>query len=252
MSYVVHTLNYVARTRKASVGDDVFEVVGRWIDWMEVRELSEETVRNYADALLRAGRIARKDPRRFDADDVVSVLRTYGKHGGAKVMMLRALRSFASFACSRKLMKADPTRDLRLRNARPGQTPALSPDEVRDLLRAAFRKSPWRGVVGQFEPAGRCPDLPSGRTLGTMPERSRKRPRDLNEMARQIVDEATDEDRAPDEATGEPTKDPAAVELGRRGGLKGGKARASKLSAERRREIARRAAQARWARSRPE
>ncbi len=41
-------------------------------------------------------------------------------------------------------------------------------------------------------------------------------------------------------------KNPAAVELGRRGGLKGGKARASKMSAERRKEIARSAARKRW------
>jgi len=38
----------------------------------------------------------------------------------------------------------------------------------------------------------------------------------------------------------------AAAELGRRGGLKGGKARAAKLSSEERKEIARKAAKARW------
>ncbi len=43
------------------------------------------------------------------------------------------------------------------------------------------------------------------------------------------------------------TKDPVAVELGRRGGLKGGKARAAKLSPAQRVAIARRAARARWA-----
>lgn len=37
-----------------------------------------------------------------------------------------------------------------------------------------------------------------------------------------------------------------AVALGRRGGLKGGKARAEKLSAQERSEIAKKAAQARW------
>jgi hypothetical protein len=45
-------------------------------------------------------------------------------------------------------------------------------------------------------------------------------------------------------------KNPAAVELGRLGGRKGGKARAEKLSPERRREIARKAAEARWAKKR--
>ncbi len=43
-----------------------------------------------------------------------------------------------------------------------------------------------------------------------------------------------------------PVKNPAAVALGRLGGLKGGKARAEKLSPKRRTDIARRAAKARW------
>jgi hypothetical protein len=45
-----------------------------------------------------------------------------------------------------------------------------------------------------------------------------------------------------------PQKDPAAVALGRRGGLKGGKARAASLTKEQRAEIARKAAAARWKR----
>jgi hypothetical protein len=77
-----------------------------------------------------------------------------------------------------------------------------------------------------------------------MPKRSSKRPRDLNSLAASIVDDATEE--APEPEPVEPEKDPAAVALGRRGGLKGGKARAEKLTAEERREAARRAAQARW------
>ena len=45
-----------------------------------------------------------------------------------------------------------------------------------------------------------------------------------------------------------PEKNPAAVALGRLGGLKGGKARAAKLSKRKRKEIATKAARARWAR----
>jgi hypothetical protein len=44
-------------------------------------------------------------------------------------------------------------------------------------------------------------------------------------------------------------KDPAAVALGRKGGLKGGPARAAKMTAEERRESARKAVQARWAKA---
>jgi hypothetical protein len=76
-----------------------------------------------------------------------------------------------------------------------------------------------------------------------MPDRSRKRPRDVNELAKRLVDEATGEVPPFNPDAG---KDPAAVALGRKGGLKGGKARAEKLSPEKRAEIARKAARARW------
>jgi hypothetical protein len=79
----------------------------------------------------------------------------------------------------------------------------------------------------------------------SMPERSRKkRPRDVNALAAAIVAEATDEDREPEDPY--EGKNPAAVELGRKGGLKGGRARAEKLTPEQRSEIARKAAAARW------
>jgi hypothetical protein len=73
-----------------------------------------------------------------------------------------------------------------------------------------------------------------------MPKRSSKKPRDVNALAKAIVSEATDD---PTEG-----KDPAAVALGRRGGLKGGKARAAKLTPEQRSQAAKKAAQARWRR----
>lgn len=65
-------------------------------------------------------------------------------------------------------------------------------------------------------------------------------PKDLNLRAKGIVDMATG-DVDPDEG-----KNPAAVALGRLGGIKGGKARAEKLSPERRKEIAKKAAEKRW------
>ena len=79
-------------------------------------------------------------------------------------------------------------------------------------------------------------------TVVSMPKRSSK-PRDLNKLAADIVREATSEEPAADPDEG---KDPAAVELGRRGGRKGGRARAEKLTPEQRSELARKAAQARW------
>jgi len=73
-----------------------------------------------------------------------------------------------------------------------------------------------------------------------------RRPRDPNQLAKRIVDLATGEATEQTPFPPDDGKDPAAVSLGRRGGLKGGKARAEKLTAERRAEIARRAAASRW------
>lgn len=69
-------------------------------------------------------------------------------------------------------------------------------------------------------------------------------PKDVNETAFRILQEATGE--IPKTGTPDPEKNAAAVELGRRGGLKGGKARAEKLTPEQRSEIAKKAAASRW------
>ncbi len=73
-----------------------------------------------------------------------------------------------------------------------------------------------------------------------MPKRSSSSKRlDANQIARNVVALATGEEQPH-------KKNPAAVSLGRRGGLKGGKARAASLTPERRSEIAKKAAAKRW------
>ena len=76
-----------------------------------------------------------------------------------------------------------------------------------------------------------------------MPKRSSKKqtPKDTNELAAFIVGQATAEPEEPQKE-----KNPHAVALGRMGGLKGGKARAERLTPEQRQEIAKKAAQTRW------
>ena len=83
-----------------------------------------------------------------------------------------------------------------------------------------------------------------------MPSRAstakKKRPRDTNQLAWSVVQEATGqalpEEEKPD------TRNPAAVALSKLGASKGGKARAKALSASKRKTIARKAAKARWKR----
>lgn len=77
-----------------------------------------------------------------------------------------------------------------------------------------------------------------------MHTRSSKRPRDANQLAKLIVDIATEDGKSLPFVPRK--KNAAAVALGKLGGKKGGKARADRLSPERRREIAQRAAAARW------
>ena len=79
-----------------------------------------------------------------------------------------------------------------------------------------------------------------------MPMKKDKRPRDTNALAKAIVDLATGQAV---EVVEEDTRNVHAVELGRLGGLKGGKARAEKLSSKRRSQIAKDAANVRWKKS---
>lgn len=78
-------------------------------------------------------------------------------------------------------------------------------------------------------------------SIAMLKRSSKKSPADTNKLLYEAVREPIGEDREPESG-----KNPAAVALGRKGGLKGGKARAAKLSDERKKEIARKAANARW------
>lgn len=81
-----------------------------------------------------------------------------------------------------------------------------------------------------------------------MPNRSRNKPRekDTQQLARHILDTGVPDAEQPKAKKKAKVKDPAAVALGRKGGLKGGPARAAKMTADERAESARKAAQARW------
>lgn len=67
-----------------------------------------------------------------------------------------------------------------------------------------------------------------------------ERGRDVNKMAAAVLR------RTLELTEGPPPKNPAAVELGRRGGLKGGRARMDSMTPEERRKLAAKAAKARW------
>jgi len=84
-----------------------------------------------------------------------------------------------------------------------------------------------------------------------MPDRSTNRPRDPNQLAHRIFLESIGEVPKYDPTEQQskpvdPSKNPHAVALGRLGGLKGGAARAAKLTPKKRSQIAAKAAKTRW------
>jgi hypothetical protein len=79
--------------------------------------------------------------------------------------------------------------------------------------------------------------------MAASPRKHRKN-EDVNEAAFRVMREATEKHDP------ERPKNPAAVALGRLGASKGGKARAAKLSAKKRQQIARKAAMTRWGKKR--
>ena len=78
-----------------------------------------------------------------------------------------------------------------------------------------------------------------------MPKHSTEHDGDASETAKSLVNQVRNDMESVEEPA-EPQKNPAAVALGRLGGKKGGPARAKKLSKKRRKEIAKKAARARW------
>jgi hypothetical protein len=96
--------------------------------------------------------------------------------------------------------------------------------------------------VGQFD-FHNLQNSANWHTESIMPDRSRTRPRDPNELAHNVFLESIGE-RPKTEPPKE--KNPAAVALGRLGGLKGGVARAAALTPKKRSQMAAKAAKARW------
>jgi hypothetical protein len=83
-----------------------------------------------------------------------------------------------------------------------------------------------------------------------MADQRRKRPRDTNQLAKFIVDVATGEEERVDQSAETESHTSPIADRGRAGGRVGGPARSDALSPERRREIARIAASARWGKKR--
>ena len=88
--------------------------------------------------------------------------------------------------------------------------------------------------------------MADGLHIRIMAEKHPKRPRDLNQWAKRMVEIATGDGSDREPTPQDRGKDPVASAFGKLGASEGGRARADNLSAERRSEIARAAAKKRW------
>jgi hypothetical protein len=82
-----------------------------------------------------------------------------------------------------------------------------------------------------------------------MTDKPMKRPRDPAQLAKLMIDIASGEVEDREPSPEEQGKDPVAVERGRLGGIKGGKARAEKLTHAERKASSLKAIRSRWPRS---
>ena len=120
---------------------------------------------------------------------------------------------------------------------------ALFNDDLDLFVRGDAAKAIWNWRAAHRYPLNAIHMTLRNRALRTektaLTAQRLKRPRDPAQLGKLMIDIASGEveDKAPEPIV-DPDKDPAAVSLGRRGGLKGGKARADKLSPEQRSQIA--------------
>ena len=127
-------------------GRDIFQAIGAWLDWLGAQGHSPQTVRSYGDSVLRAGRIVRKDPRRFTEADVISALASYGPNprGPARGLMLRALRSFYAWGTDLDVGEVvmDPARRLKVPRPKLTRAPSLEREQLAAVLKAAESVDP--------------------------------------------------------------------------------------------------------------
>lgn len=126
-------------------GPDLFSLLAEWAVWMEARGLSERTSEEYRMSVARAGVRRGKTPLSFLSADVAAVLASYKGQGPAKGQMLKALRTFYSWAESREFL-LDPAKDFVVKKARrPSKIRYSRLQEIRRVLRAAFETDSHQG-----------------------------------------------------------------------------------------------------------
>ena len=114
----------------------IFALVGEWCEWLSARGTSERTIDQYWRYLLAAGHHAGKDPREFTERDVVQVVASYPSRGGGRAMVIRAMRSFFTWAEDGEML-INPARRITVPRSKLGPAPRLSKEELEAVWSSA-------------------------------------------------------------------------------------------------------------------
>lgn len=119
-----------------------FELLRLWTDYLEVRDLSPNTIRQYRMGVLSFLERTLLDPCEVTETDVVRHLHDLSAKAGAKASRLRALQSFYRWAERRGFVVEDPTRDIHAKKKHPGPAPFISEEDMIRLFLAAWAHRP--------------------------------------------------------------------------------------------------------------
>ena len=114
----------------------IFALVVEWSEWLSARGTSERTIDQYWRYLLAAGHHAGKDPREFTERDVVQVVASYPSRGGGRAMVIRAMRSFFTWAEDGEML-VNPAKRITVPRSKLGPAPRLSKEELEAVWSAA-------------------------------------------------------------------------------------------------------------------
>ena len=124
---------------------DFFAVMRRWDEWMVGRGLAEKTRGMYRYMLLDMAADLMMDPLEVTEAELFAHIASLPPRGNKAAAVARASRSFYGFTFGHGFTPTNPAVDLAVKEHRAGRVPRLSEQDLRAILRAAFRKSPRRG-----------------------------------------------------------------------------------------------------------
>lgn len=122
----------------------MFDALRRWDNWLQASGRSLETRRNYRYHLLKFLADVMLDPTEVTEDDVTDYLAAIHQRGQTVQQVLRALKSYYSWAVRRGVHPANPAEAIRFKRPRRAPAKSYSPEEFRRLVLAAAGRHPKR------------------------------------------------------------------------------------------------------------